>query len=147
MSEQTIKLVFAADHAGYDTKNHLRDMAAGHGYAIADVGAHTADRADYPDYSHQAAAMVMAGQADLGIFVCGSGTGMAISANKTTGIRAANCWKPEIAKLAREHNNANVLCIPARFVSLAEAEAILNAFLESEFEGGRHSERVQKIER
>ena len=141
-----LKLVFAADHAGYELKNHLRDLAEKQGYVVSDVGTHAADSVDYPDYAHQAAAAIIGGQADLGIFVCGSGTGMAISANKNQGIRAANCWSAEIARLAREHNNANVLCIPARFVSPADAEAMMQLFLAAEFASGRHATRVSKIE-
>jgi ribose 5-phosphate isomerase B len=143
---EKLKLVFAADHAGYELKNQLRDAAEKQGYVVSDVGTHAADSVDYPDYAHRGAEAIIGGQADLGIFVCGSGTGMAISANKTQGVRAANAWSAEIAKLAREHNDANVLCIPGRFMSPADAEAIMQAFLSAEFQAGRHATRVGKIE-
>ncbi len=140
------RLIFAADHAGYEMKDHLFAWAKGRGYHVHDVGTFSEDRVDYPDFAHKGAGEIIKGHADLGIFVCGSGAGMAISANKTKGIRAADCWTPEIAKLTREHNNANVLCLPARFVSNAEAEAMAEAFLTAEFAGGRHAMRVDKIE-
>jgi ribose 5-phosphate isomerase B len=140
------KLVFAADHAGFEMKNQLRVWAEGQGYVVSDVGTHAADSVDYPDYAHRGAEAIIGGQADLGIFVCGSGTGMAISANKTQGVRAANAWSADIARLAREHNNANVLCIPARFVSAEDALNIMAAFLSAEFQAGRHATRVGKIE-
>jgi len=101
---------------------------------------------DYPDLAHPAAAAVANGRARFGVLVCGSGTGMTIAANKTPGVRAANCWTAEIARLAREHNDANVLCIPARFVSEADAMAIMQAFFETQFAGGRHAARVGKLE-
>lgn len=141
-----MKLAFAADHAGVELKNTLKVLAEKAGHSVRDFGTNTTDSVDYPDFAHQAAQSVICGESDLGIFVCGSGTGMAISANKNKGIRAANCWAPEIASLARQHNNANVLCVPARFISEAEARAVFEAFLTAEFEGGRHQNRVNKIE-
>ncbi len=144
MPEQII--AFAADHAGYELKNRLRKAAEQMGLKTIDCGTNGADSVDYPDFAQAAGRAIVAGEATLGIFVCGSGTGMAISANKIPGIRAANAWTADIAKLAREHNNANVLCLPARFVSEADAEAIVKAFLSAEFQGGRHAARVGKIE-
>lgn len=141
-----MKLAFAADHAGVELKDTLKVFAEEKGFAVQDFGTNGSESVDYPDYAHLAAKAVITGDANFGIFVCGSGTGMAISANKTPGIRAANCWLPEIASLARQHNNANVLCIPARFVSVDEGKAIFDAFLSAEFEGGRHQNRVNKIE-
>ncbi len=139
-------IVFAADHAGYELKNRLRETVEEMGLQVFDYGTHGADSVDYPDFAQVAGQAIVTGDTELGIFVCGTGTGMAISANKIPGIRAANAWSPDIARLAREHNDANVLCIPARFVSEAEAIAIVKAFLSAQFEGGRHAARVGKIE-
>jgi len=139
-------IAFAADHAGVELKDHLRAVAEQHGFAVLDLGTHNPDSVDYPDYAQAAGQAIVDGHAGLGVFVCGSGTGMAISANKVPGIRAANCWNIEIARLAREHNDANVLCIPARFVSAADADRILQTFVQTKFAGGRHAIRVHKIE-
>ena len=139
-------IAFAADHAGYELKNQLCVLAEQDGFAVLDFGTNAPDSVDYPDFSRPAAAAVADGRAQFGVLVCGSGTGMMISANKIHGIRAANCWTPEIALLAREHNNANVLCIPARFVSAEEAAVMMQVFLSTEFAGGRHAVRVGKIE-
>jgi len=139
-------IAFAADHAGVELKDHLRALAEQQGFSVLDLGAHVLDSVDYPDYAQAAAEAIVDGRAGLGVLICGSGTGMAISANKIPGIRAANCWTIEIAHLAREHNDANVLCIPARFVSVAEAAEIMRTFLHTKFAGGRHEIRVNKIE-
>lgn len=139
-------IAFAADHAGVELKDHLRALAEQHGFSVLDLGPHTPDSVDYPDYAQAAGQAIVEGQAGLGVLICGPGTGMAISANKLPGIRAANCWNREIARLAREHNDANVLCIPARFVSSADASQILQTFLHTHFAGGRHAMRVNKIE-
>jgi ribose 5-phosphate isomerase B len=141
-----MKLVFAADHAGVGLKDKLVTFARGLGHEVQDCGTQGDASVDYPDFAHQATRVVAAGQADFGILCCGSGTGMAISANKTPGIRAANCWEAEIAQLARSHNDANVLCLPARFVSESDARAMVQTFLATAFEGGRHAGRVGKIE-
>ena len=139
-------IVFAADHAGVELKDYLRAVAAQHGFPVLDLGTHRPDSVDYPDYAQAAGQAIVDGHAGLGVLICGSGTGMAISANKLPGIRAANCWNIEIARLAREHNDANVLCIPARFVSSADAVQIMQTFLHTLFAGGRHASRVNKIE-
>lgn len=139
-------IAFAADHAGVELKDHLRAMAEQQGFSVLDLGTHMLDSVDYPDYAQAAGQAIVDGHAGLGVLICGSGTGMAISANKLPGIRAANCWNMEIARLAREHNDANVLCIPARFVSSADASEIMQTFLNTQFAGGRHAMRVNKIE-
>lgn len=139
-------IAFAADHAGVELKDHLCAVAKQHGFSALDLGARMLDKVDYPDYAQAAGQAIVDGHAGLGVLICGSGTGMAISANKLPGIRAANCWNIEIARLAREHNDANVLCIPARFVSSADASQIMQTFLRTKFAGGRHAIRVNKIE-
>lgn len=139
-------IAFAADHAGFELKNKLKAAAGQGGFAVLDFGTDGAASVDYPDFAHVSASAIADGRAQLGVFVCGSGTGMAISANKTPGIRAANCWSVDIARLAREHNDANVLCIPSRFVTEPEALAMMQIFLQTEFAGGRHAARVGKIE-
>ena len=138
-----LKIAIGADHAGFDYKQRLIDALAGN--EVKDFGTYPDASADYPDFAHPVALGVENGDFDFGILVCGSGNGVAITANKHQGIRAAICWTEEIAKLAREHNNANVICIPARFVSTIVAENMVNVFLTTPYEGGRHDRRVQKI--
>jgi len=140
-------IAFAADHAGFELKNKLV-AAAGQvtNWTVLDFGTDGAASVDYADLARPAATAVANGRARFGVLVCGSGTGMTIAANKTPGVRAANCWTAEIARLAREHNDANVLCIPARFVSEGEAMAMMQAFFETQFAGGRHAARVGKLE-
>jgi len=133
------------DHAGFPHKDPIKAMLSEMGIAVKDYGTHSLDSVDYPDFVHPVANDVENGQADLGILLCGSGNGVAITANKHQGIRAALCWMEEIAALARQHNNANIVCLPVRYTTLAQAEAIVKAFLEAEFEGGRHARRVDKI--
>src|SRR6185436_626312 len=123
----------------------LKKWLADNGYETKDFGTHSKDAIDYPDFAHPVANAIEAKQFDLGILVCGSANGVAIVANKHQGIRAAICWNEELAALARQHNNANVVCIPARFIEYNLAEAIVNKFLNTEFEGGRHAKRVSKI--
>jgi len=139
------RLAIASDHAGYDLKNHLLAELEDLGQATRDLGPENGASVDYPDFAHKLCELVEKGEADLGILICGSGTGMTITANKHRTIRAANCWNTEIARLARGHNDANVLCLPARFISAAEAVAILKTFLSTPFEAGRHEQRVAKI--
>ncbi len=140
-----MNIVIGSDHAGFDMKEHLKAYLERKGIAITDVGTRSEESVDYPDFGHAVADQVVAGKADLGIALCGSGNGINISANKHEGIRSALCWKREVAELARGHNNANVLALPARFINTDEAEDILDAFLNTEFEGGRHERRVEKI--
>lgn len=142
----TARIALASDHAGYavkeDTKHYLDSLGY---HQLWDFGTHTQESADYPDFVHPLAVALEKGEYSLGFIFCGSGNGVAITANKHQGIRAALCWNAEIAGLARRHNNANVCAIPARFVSTAEARQIVKSFLGSEFEGGRHQRRVEKI--
>lgn len=133
-----------SDHAGYELKEKLKENLAGKGFELKDHGTHSLESVDYPDYSHEVAKAVE-GDDQLGILICGSANGVAMAANKHAGIRAAICWTKEIAALARSHNDANVLCLPARFISDKEAEEIIDTFLSSSFEGGRHQRRVSKI--
>jgi ribose 5-phosphate isomerase B len=139
-------LAIGSDHAGYDVKELLKKTLSGNGWTVADKGTFSTESTDYPDYAHEVGKAVETGTATLGILVCGSGNGVCITANKHHGVRAALAWTPEIAELARQHNDANVVCIPARFVSEADAQAIADIFLKTAFEGGRHSRRVEKIE-
>lgn len=138
-------IALGADHAGYDLKLVVRQFLLDFQHTVADYGTHTADSIDYPDIAHPVADSVERGECDMGILICGSANGVAITANKHADIRAAICWKPELAALARQHNNANILCLPARFISEEEARLIIREFLTASFEGGRHERRVAKI--
>jgi ribose 5-phosphate isomerase B len=135
-----------ADHAGFELKEKLKAELQRLGYAVEDMGTRSADSVDYPDFAHQVAARVEHGEAKRGVLLCATGLGMSFAANRHHGVRAAVAWTPEIARLAREHNDANVLVLPARFVGEAEGVAILKTWLETPFEGGRHARRVAKIE-
>ncbi len=139
------KIAIGADHAGFELKEHLKKLLEKEGYATKDFGTYSLESADYPDFAHPVANAVEGKDLDLGLLVCGSANGVAMTANKHQGIRAAICWTEDLAGLARQHNDANVLCIPARFVSVELAEKILHKFLKSSFEGGRHAKRVGKI--
>ncbi len=139
------KIALAADHAGFEEKEKLKSTLTELGVDFEDMGTTSADSVDYPDYALKAARAVAKGDFDQGLLVCGSGTGMAIAANKVHGVRAAVAWSPDIARLAREHNNANVLSLPARFLDDHQAKEILKAWFDADFEGGRHERRVEKI--
>ncbi|MBL7951368.1 MAG: ribose 5-phosphate isomerase B [Flavobacteriales bacterium] len=139
-------ILIGSDHAGIDLKHHLKDHLKAAGFEVTDKGTHVKDSVDYPDYGHAVATGVLAEAGTLGILICGSGNGINISANRHRGIRSALAWKPEVAALARQHNNANVLALPARFITEGEAVEIVDAFLVAQFEGGRHQRRVEKIE-
>jgi len=141
-----IKLAIGSDHAGFQLKSEIIIYLQSKGYKPGDKGCYSEERADYPDYGHKVAESVLNGEADFGILMCGSGNGINMSANKHKGIRAALCWKPEIAKLARQHNDANILVLPARFMSREEAFSCIDVFLNEPFEGGRHELRIKKIE-
>lgn len=138
-------IALGADHAGYDLKLKVRTWLLDLGHTVADYGTHSLDSMDYPDVAHPLALSVESGECEMGILLCGSANGVAMSANKHQGIRAAICWKDEIAALARQHNDANILCIPARYVSDDEARMLVTTFLTTAFEGGRHLKRVEKI--
>ena len=139
------KIAIGADHAGFELKEHLRKLLEQKGYSIKDFGTYSSESADYADFAHPVSLAVEKKEFDLGLLVCGSGNGIAITANKHQGIRAALCWLEDLASLARQHNNANILCLPARFISVELAEKILEKFLTTDFEGGRHARRVDKI--
>src|SRR5690348_8958384 len=141
----TLPVAIGSDHAGFEYKEEIISYLEGKGLKVKDVGAHSKDSADYPDYTHPVATLVEREQAAFGILVCGSGNGVAITANKHQGIRAAICWGEELADLARKHNDANIICIPARFVRETLVEKMLEVFMHTEFEGGRHKNRVDKI--
>jgi ribose 5-phosphate isomerase B len=139
-----------SDHAGFELKEKLVKHLKSKGFQVDDKGTYSEERADYPDFGHAVAATVTnsgnkEGQT-LGILMCGSGNGIAMSANKHQGIRAALCWNSEIATLARQHNDANILVLPARFISEEEAKKCVDVFLSEKFEGGRHADRIQKID-
>ncbi len=138
-------IAIGSDHAGYEYKNLVVDLLQAKGFVINDFGTYSTDSVDYPDFAHPVADAVQKGDAMRGILICGSANGVAISANKHPGIRAAIAWTEEIAQLARQHNDANILCLPARFISVTVAEAIVTMFLDTPFEGGRHQTRVAKI--
>jgi ribose 5-phosphate isomerase B len=138
-------IAVGADHAGYEYKEELISFLEGKGLSFTDFGTHSPDSVDYPDFAHPVANAVESGTASFGILLCGSANGVAITANKHAGIRAAICWGEELAKLAREHNNANVICIPARFVREGDAEKMVSIFMQTAFEGGRHARRVEKM--
>ncbi|TKC13128.1 ribose 5-phosphate isomerase B [Pedobacter polaris] len=142
-TEKKLKIAIGADHAGFEYKEILKDYLSN--YEVKDFGTHSADSVDYPDFAHPVAEAVETAAFDFGILVCGSANGVAITANKHQDIRAAICWENELASLARQHNNANVLCIPARFVTTSLAKEMATTFITTDFEGGRHANRVNKI--
>jgi ribose 5-phosphate isomerase B len=135
-----------ADHAGFALKERLKGELREMGYEVEDVGTTSDDSVDYPDFAHQVANRVERGEAQRGILLCGSGLGMAYAANRHHGVRAAVAWSPEIARLSREHNDANVLVLPARFLEAETGVEILRTWLDTKFEGGRHVRRLEKIE-
>ena len=140
-----MKIAIGCDHAGFPYKDGLVAMLQAQGHMVQDFGTHSLESVDYPDFAHAVALAVEDGQAELGILLCGSANGVAITANKHQGIRCAMCWTEELAALARQHNNANVIAIPARFVPEILAQAMVRIFISTEFEGGRHGRRVDKI--
>ncbi|MGB0999053.1 MAG: ribose 5-phosphate isomerase B [Flavobacteriales bacterium] len=140
-------IYLGSDHAGVAHKQRLVDHLEHRGIQAVDLGPFSDSRVDYPDYAHAVALEVLSENTDtLGVLICGSGNGINMTANKHEGIRSALCWTPEIASLARQHNDANILALPARFISEDEAVEVLSAFLDSSFEGGRHDDRVEKID-
>ena len=139
------KIALAADHAGFEEKEKVKRTLDELGLEYDDLGTTSSESVDYPDYARKVAEGVSSGTYDQGLLVCGSGTGMAIAAKKVKGVRAAVAWSPEIAALARQHNDANVLSLPARFVPEDQAAEIVKAFFNADFEGGRHERRVEKI--
>ena len=143
MDIKTIGL--ASDHAGYELKQYVIDYCRAHGYAYKDYGTYSTESCDYPDFGHALANGIEAGEVYPGIAICGSGEGISMTLNKHQGIRAALCWIPQIAHLARQHNDANILVMPGRFITPEEANPILTEFFNTPFEGGRHQKRIDKI--
>ncbi len=140
-----MKLSIGSDHAGFNYKEAIKDHLINAGHDVEDCGTFTDASCDYPDYAHAVARSVEEGKSEMGVLICGSANGVCITANKHAGVRAALCWEKEIAVLARSHNDANVICIPARFVSIDAAIEMADLFLSTAFEGGRHAARVGKI--
>lgn len=138
-------VAIGSDHAGFNYKSAVIDHLQQKGFEVKDQGTFTDASCDYPDYAHAVAGAVEKDNTTMGILICGSANGVAITANKHQGVRAAICWEKEIASLARQHNDANIICIPARFVNIDLALEMVDIFLSTEFEGGRHLNRVQKI--
>jgi len=143
--DKSLPVALGADHAGYEYKELLKALLLAEGWQLSDKGTHSLDSVDYPDFAHPVAADVEQGKAAFGVLICGSGEGVCITANKHAGVRAALCWNNEVAQLCRQHNNANVICLPARFVSIDAAKEMLQSFMQTAFEGGRHENRVNKI--
>ncbi len=140
-----MKIAIGCDHAGFPYKDAIRQLLESQGHQVTDFGTDSTDSVDYPDFVHPVAQAIEDQKATHGVLICGSGNGVAITANKHQKIRAAVCWNTDLATLARQHNDANVVCLPARFVSKKTALDIVNAFMTAEFEGGRHARRVSKI--
>lgn len=141
----SLKISIGCDHAGFSYKEKLVAKLKKAGHEVTDHGTYSADSTDYADFAHPTAQMVEDGNADFGILICGSGNGVNMTANKHKGIRSALCWNNDLAGLARQHNDANMICIPERFVSYRMASKMVDTFLTEEFEGGRHQRRVDKI--
>lgn len=140
------KISMGSDHAGFELKEKVKKFLVGQGYDIIDQGCYSSERADYPDPAHKVAEDVLKKSAAFGVLICGSGNGISMAANKHKGIRAALCWNEEVAALARQHNDANIISLPARFITEEESIKCVKAFLSSSFEGGRHQQRVEKID-
>ncbi len=145
MFDKKITIPIACDHGGFETKNYLIDKLVSEGYQVKDFGTYGTDSVDYPDFIHEVASRINKGEYPLGIILCGSGNGAQMTANKYPNVRAGLAWNTELAQLARLHNNANILSIPGRFVDNAMAWEMINVFLNTDFEGGRHTKRVEKI--
>ena len=141
----TNKIGIACDHAAYDLKEFLVGYLSTKGFEVKDFGTHSEESCDYPDFAHALGEAIDNGELERGVALCGSGEGISMTLNKHQSVRAALCWIPEIAKLSRQHNNSNVLCMPARFITNDEALEMLNIWLETEFEGGRHQRRLDKM--
>jgi ribose 5-phosphate isomerase B len=140
-----MKIAIGADHAGYILKEKIKAHLVEQKFEVKDYGTFSEERADYPDFAHPVANDVENKVVDFGVLICGSGNGINMTANKHKGIRSALCWTSEIAELARQHNDANIITLPARFISEEEAKKSVDVFLKTGFEGGRHSDRVKKI--
>lgn len=141
----TLPIAIGCDHAGFSYKTKLLKWLTEQGFQVIDMGVDQNNSADYPDYAHPVADSVEKNEASFGILICGSANGVCMTANKHVGIRAALCWQTDVAKLTRQHNNANIICIPARFVAFEYARQMVEIFMETQFEGGRHQLRIDKI--
>lgn len=144
--DKSIKINIGSDHAGFELKSKLISFIEETGFKVKDFGCYSTESMDYPDVAHPVAEAVLADEQSLGILICGSGNGVCLTANKHAGIRAALCWLPELGSLAKQHNNANILCLPARYIDTETAKEIVTSFLNASFEGGRHQNRVSKID-
>ncbi len=147
MSESVVYIAIGSDHAGFLTKEFIKRTLVEKGYTIRDFGTFSDESMDYPDSAHPLSKAIQNGDYHYGILICGSGNGMAIVANKYKGIRAAICWNDQVTELARKHNNANIIALPARFISMEEAAKLSLLFIKTSFEKGRHVRRVEKIEK
>jgi len=136
----------ASDHAGYEAKEHTKNILEQLGYMPVDYGTHTSESVDYPEFAVQVAKKINSGENEFGVLICGSGQGMCMTANKFPNVRAALCYTADVAKLAREHNNANIICLPGRLLNEKKIKEILEAWFSADFEGGRHKRRVDKIQ-
>ena len=142
----SISISIGSDHAGFELKKQIIDYLKKKSFIVIDKGCFSEERADYPDFAHHTAESVITKESEFGILMCGSGNGINMTANKHKGIRAALCWTSEIAAMARQHNDANVLVLPARYITISEALKCVDVFLTEKFEGGRHQERIEKID-
>jgi ribose 5-phosphate isomerase B len=140
-----MRVSIASDHAGFELKEAVREHLISLGHEVIDFGTDSTESTDYPDYAVPAACAVARGEVERGVLICGSGQGMVMTANRVHGVRAALAWQPEIARLSRQHNDANVLALPARFVGIEQALEIVDAWFDTEFEGGRHERRIEKM--
>ena len=140
-----MKIAIGCDHAGFEYKESIKQMLTDAGHEVKDFGTYSTASMDYPDTAHPVAISVESKESELGVLICGSANGVAMAANKHQGIRAAICWQDELSKLARTHNDANIVCLPARFIPLNLAQQIVQTFISTSFEGGRHANRVNKI--
>lgn len=141
-----MKIAIGSDHAGFELKTELINYLGAKGVQVIDKGCYSADRADYPDHGHAVANSVISKESNCGIVICGSGNGINMSVNKHKGIRSALCWNAEVAALAKQHNDANIIALPARYLSTEQAIACVEAYLNAQFEGGRHQGRIEKID-
>ena len=142
---QSLPIAIGCDHAGFEYKTQLVPWLNQQGWQVNDCGTYSSESVDYPDFAHPAASSVEKGESAFGILICGTGNGVCMTANKHNGIRAGLCWNTDVARLIRQHNNANMICIPARFVALAAAQDMISAFMQTAFEGGRHQNRINKM--
>jgi ribose 5-phosphate isomerase B len=141
-----MKISIGSDHAGFDLKEEVIKYLKEKGHNVSDKGTYNCERADYPDFGHAVANSVVSSETEVGIVICGSGNGINMSVNKHKGVRGALCWNAEVAALAKQHNDANILALPARFLNKNEAISCVDAFLSATFEGGRHQDRIEKID-